>query len=296
MSASTQYPLPYDKAVVSFLSSSLDLANATVSVTVNSKQIYAGAVRSVTVPLGAGGSVSTVVATLSAQGTEYTQTLRLQPEDVVLIPEPLAAAPASYPGKPRIPLEGNVRVVAVANMKTAKGAVYSPSALAYSWTVDGTRLANSSGIGKNTIIVSSPLEYRAREVSVVVTSADGSVTGGASLSLTAEQPTLRIYENDPLLGIRFERALVGSFTITGTETSLFAAPFSLPIVGGAPVIAWFLDGASAQSGNSITLRPAGNGEGRASVSVVASSGQFLKAAANLLLSFGATPSSNFFGL
>ena len=57
---------------------------------------------------------------------------------------------------------------------------------------------------------------------------------------------------------------------------------------------WFLNGEEAQTGNSITLRPTGSGQGRASLSFVASAGEST-AADDISLMFGAEP-KNLFGL
>lgn len=295
MTTSPQYPAPGGTVMLSFLSSSLDLANASVRVSANGKTLYDGSVRAVAVPLGRAGSVTTVSATVDAGGSTYTQTLSLQPEDVVLVAEPVASAPALYPGKPGVPIGGTVRVVAVANLRSASGAALSPAALSYAWTVDDTRIADASGIGKSAIMVASPLQFRARTVSVAVTSADGSLSGGASLTLSPVDPVVRIYENDPLLGVRFERALSGTYNIANAESSLFAASYSFPAAFGGPNIAWFLDGAAAQTGAGITLRPTGAGAGQASLSAVATAGE-AKAVQNLTLSFGQTSAPNFFGL
>ncbi len=222
--------------------------------------------------------------------------LVIQPQDVSLIAEPVASAPVLYPGKPLVPLEGTARIVAVASFKDAGGKTLDPATLSYAWTVDGAQIANASGIGKEAIIVASPLQYRERSVSVAVQSQAGNLVGGASLSLAASSPSVRIYVNDPLLGILYDHALFGTYAVSGTETDLYAAPFSLPLSGGAPVLHWFLNGAAAQSGNAITLRPSGTGQGSASLSLTASAGTMTQATANLSLSFGAAPSSNFFGL
>jgi hypothetical protein len=127
-------------------------------------------------------------------------------------------------------------------------------------------------------------------------SQDGSLVGGASLSLTPQEPSVRIYENDPLLGLRFDRTLTSAYTIGGTEATLFAAPFSLPITNGSPLVQWFLNGNRAQTGNLITLRPSGSGEGTAALSLTASAAGDGMATAALSLSFGASSSTNFFGL
>lgn len=295
-SVSPQYPTPYSKAVISVLSDSLDLANATMVVSVAGKQVYKGSVQPVAVTLGKAGSVTLARVVISSGGASYSQTLLIQPQDVAIIAEPISSAPPLYPGKPLIPQEGDVRVVAAASFTDAAGKKLDPNSLSYLWVVDGTRIANSSGIGKAAIIVASPLQYRSRDVSVTITSQDAKVVSGASLSLSPMDPSVRIYENDPLLGIRFDRALSSSYTIAGAESTLYAAPFSLPTTGGAPSIQWFLNGSPAQTGNSITLRPSGNGGGNASLSLTASAGSLTTAVASLSLIFGAKPASNFFGL
>jgi hypothetical protein len=296
VSASPQYPSPFSQSTLSFLSSALDLTNSTLAVSVGGKEIYRGAVRPVSVPLGKAGNITTARVTISSGGASYSKTISIQPQDVVLVAEPISSSPPLYPGKSLVPIDGDVRIVAIASLRGTSGNSASPSTYSYSWTVDGARIANSSGIGKSVIIVVSPLQYRSRDVSVVVTSANGNLVSGASLSLYAMSPSVRIYENNPLLGIRYDRALFGSYSITGSESTLYAAAFSLPTTGGVPFVQWFLNGASAQTGNLITLRPTGSGRGEASLSVTATSGNSTPATLSLSLIFGAASGTNLFGL
>ena len=296
VSIDPQYPSPLSQADISVQSSSIDLANSTMTVSVAGKNLYKGAVRAVAVQVGKAGSITKVKVTITSAGSSSSQTVSIEPQDVALIAEPVSSSPPLYPGSPLVPLEGDVRVVAVANFANSAGTPLDPSTLSYSWTVDGTQIADSSGIGKQAIIVASPLEYRSRAVSIAITSQDGSLVGGDDLSLTALDPTVRVYENDPLLGILYEHALSGNYTISGAEDTLYAAPFSFPTSNGAPSIQWFLNGNAAQTGNSITLRPTGSGQGSASLSVVASGGQTARATEALSLTFGATPGTGLFGL
>ncbi|MFZ2500753.1 MAG: hypothetical protein WAW90_02065 [Minisyncoccia bacterium] len=295
ISVNPQYPTPFSKASLSFLSSTIDLTNAVVLVSVGGKQIYQGSVRPVAITLGKAGSMVSVTVIVSSAGKQYAKSVTIQPQDVALIAEPVASAPALYKGKPLIPLEGAVRVVAMANVQSANGEPINPASLSYAWTVEGTRIANSSGIGKSSILVASPLQYRAIDVSVDVQSQEGDLVGGDSITLIDAEPVVRIYTNDPLLGILFDHALTSPYAIRGSEERLFAAPFSLPLTKGVPLLQWFLNGTAAQTGNSLTLRPAGSGEGGAELSLTASAGA-TEATAALSLTFGAKPSSNFFGL
>jgi hypothetical protein len=232
------------------------------------------------------------VVTLTLQGATYTQTLTLVPQEVTLIAEPLSSSHPLYLGKPLIPDGGSVRVVALANLKTAAGKRIDPTQAVYRWSVDDTTLASASGIGKTALLVASPLQYRSRTVSVEVTSQDGSLAGGGSISLNSEQPSVDLYESDPLLGIRFDRALRTSYSLMGAEATLYATPFSFSLLK-LPTLSWTLSGALVQNGPSITLRPTGSGKGSAEL-ILTANNDATTVTQSLNLTFGASP--NLFGL
>ena len=296
ISVTPQYPAPYSDVRITPMSGALDLTGATIIASVSGKEIYRGNARFFTVTLGRAGSPTTIKVTATSGGLNYIGTVTVMPQDVALVVEPISYAPPLYAGKPLIPLEGKVRMVAVASLRTPSGAAIDPIKNSYLWTIDGVRMATLSGVGKMTALVDAPLQYRTRSVDVVVTSADLSLVGGATVTLSGYEPSIRIYENDPLLGIRFDRAVAGSYTLTGAEASLYAVPFSFPISNDNPLIEWFLNGALAQTGNSITFRPTGSGQGSASLSLVASSNDATKVFTQLSLSFGANSGFNLFGL
>ena len=58
LSVNPQYPAPYSQAVISLLSSSIDLANATMTVSAGGKSIYQGSVQPVAATLGKAGVVT----------------------------------------------------------------------------------------------------------------------------------------------------------------------------------------------------------------------------------------------
>ncbi len=296
MTLSPSYPAPNTSATLSFVSTSgLDLSNATLTVAENGTHIYSGSAQTIAVPVGAAGALSTIRATITSNGTSYTQTLALRPQDVSLVLEPLSSAPPLYPGKPLVPAAGEVRVVAVANLRTNAGVQVNPTTLSYSWTMDGVRLANFSGIGKDALLAAAPLQYRSHTISVVVQSQDGALVGGGSVTFESADPTLLLYDDDPLLGILFDHALSGTYALTGTESTLYAAPYSLPTSGSPSSVQWFVNESAAQTGPLLTVRPVGQGAGTASISATEAAGPYTTAAANLTVTFGTTTSS-FLGL
>jgi hypothetical protein len=278
------------------VSGDIDISGATMTVTINGKQIINGDAAPFSLRMGDAGRTETVAISMKTAGGTYKQVVTVTPQDVVLVAEPLASLPPLYPGRPTIPVGGSVRVVAVADIRSANGTQLDPSTLAYAWSVDGS--GAGSGVGKRSIIVSSPLEYRASTVTVTVTSPDGTLIATDSTDLTPLAPVLRIYERDPLIGIRFEAALSDTFALAGSEATLYAAPFSYPTALSAPSLSWYVAGSLAQRGGFITLRPTGKGAGTASLTVTgAQSGSVDAPAASaaLTVSFG-KKSSSIFGL
>lgn len=286
LSVSPRYPSSYQTVAVSAQSTDIDLAASTLKARVNGVVVYEGGVRPFNVALGAPGKETEISATLTTGGDVHTASITLAPADVALVIEPRATTPALYRGKPSVPLSGNVRIVAVTDFRDSNGVRIPPSDLIFSWTVEDTFLQANSGAGRDVLTVPAPFQYRTRPVSLVVKSKEGRFIGGASVTLSGNEPLIRIYENDPLLGVRFERSLRGTFSLNDAEISLFAAPYSFSLTGGMPSRKWFLNNRAADEGGVLTLRPEGNGAGKASVSVRTAGVESIEnAAASLLLTF-----------
>lgn len=297
LSVNPTYPTPYGQATVSVQSTSLDLSASTMVASVNGTQVYQGDVRPFSITIGAPGAATTVKVTVTNGGTNYSESLSVTPGDVALVLEPQSSAPALYKGEPLIPMAGSVRAVAVPNFHTAAGTPIDPNTLSYVWTVDGTTFQNSSGIGRSSVLVAVPaIQYRQSTVSVVVKTTNGAEVGSASADITGNQPIVRMYQSDPLLGVLFDHALGSTFSISGSEISFFGVPFSFSSSGGGPALSWSVGGSQAQTGSSLTLRPQGSGAGSAALSFTATNANTNEmATANSTLSFG-SGGSTIFGL
>src|SRR3989338_6103578 len=65
LSVDPQYPAPYSQATISARSDSLDLTNATMTVTSGGKTVYQGNVQPASLTLGKGGSATQVEVTVA---------------------------------------------------------------------------------------------------------------------------------------------------------------------------------------------------------------------------------------
>ncbi len=294
------YPAPNSTASLSITSGSVDVVAGIFDVFVNGKHIATGTgAQSVSFKTGRAGQILQVTVVVTVDRVAHKETIIVDPEDVTLVVEPLTTAPPFYQGAPTIPSSGSVRLVAVPDFRTRSGQAIKAATLSYSWKVGVQTLLSQSGVGKTSAIIPAPLPYRDSVVTVQVQNQSGSFSASRSVTLTPTAPVVLIYKKDPLMGIEYGHALSGNQSISGVETSFVAVPYGFSISDGGPSIAWTLDGSSAQTGDSITLRPQGRGAGSSSLSVsVDNPTTYESAAASIEVLFGSSTDNSFglFGL
>ena len=290
-----EYPRPGSSATVTVRSDTLDLYSSSVTVTVNGAVVEQGSgVVNATFTVGAAGQATNVVATVVSEGRTYTSRLTINPSSVALILEPLTTSHPFYEGGSLVASEGALRVVALPDLRTSAGIPLSPESLVYTWRIGNRVLQAESGIGKNILRANAPIRYRDAVITVTVTPPNQSTVAQSSILITPVDPIVRVYRNDPLLGVDFANALTGTVSLRGTEDGYRAVPY---FFAGLPSIAWSVNGTVNETSNSITLRATGEGEGTAQLAVEAqNSTTFQRAENNFLVKFGEASGFNFLGL
>lgn len=292
---SPQYPRPYQTVVVTPASTLIDLAAANVTVRANGTVAGqgSGAIRT-NVQMGGPGTRTTIVVTaIDASGKTYTKQLVVSPADVSLIVEPATTVHPFYKGGSLVTSEGQVRLVAIPDLRTSAGTRIPAANLVYTWRFGDQILQAQSGIGKSVLTATAPPRYRDATVSLVVSSQDSSVVARAEVSVAPTTPLIRIYQNDPLLGPLFERALIGSFTMAEEEQTFRAVPY---FFSGAPALSWTVGGRASGGDKDITLRTTG-GQGTSRLNVSANQPTTRQTAETpLSVEFGNTGGIGIFGL
>ena len=293
---SPQYPRPYQSVTIAPRSTLIDLTARTVRVSVNGITVYEGSgTQPTTFRTGGLGEQTTVVVTVTdPAGRTYTARQVLRPAEVSLIVEPVSTAHPFYQGGGLVASEGRVRLVAIADMRTAAGARLSNANLIYTWRLGNRILTDSSGIGRSTLTATAPVRYRNADITVTVTSPDSTLVGEARTIVSPVDPVARIYRNDPLLGPNFDVALADRFSMQDTEATFRAVGyfFSIP-----PTFAWTVNNATNGTDKDITVRATGNGQGTARLGVTATEQQTRRSAeSRVTIDFGASSGFGFFGL
>ena len=294
VSISPEYPRPYQTITVTPSSTLIDLASATVKVSVNGKLVstFSGS-EGTSVTVGAPGVKTTVTVTATTGGKTYKKTLVIATGDVALVVEPLSTAHPLYKGALLLAPQGRVRVIAIADLRNSSGVRLAPSSLVYTWRLGNQILEADSGIGKSVLTAVAPQRYRDAQISVIVTSSEGSVVAKETTLLQPTDPLVRIYKTDPLLGTNFTHALTGTYSLTGSEESFRAVPY---FFGAIPTLSWIVGGQGSGTSDEVTVRTSGGGSGRSSLSLSARLNETHQSVTSTLgLSFGNKNSTNIFG-
>jgi hypothetical protein len=261
VSISPTYPAPYQTVTITPSSTLFDIAGATVTIVVNGKAFYKGSGgTSVQVPVGGAGSATTIKVSAVSGGQATSKTLTIRPADVALVVEPISTTHPFYGGPGLVAANGRVRVIAIPDVRTSSNRAIDPANLEYTWKLGAQVLQNDSGIGKSVLDATAPERYRDADVSVTVSSSDGTLNAQAHTNISPVDPIARMYRNDPLLGPLFDVAVPPSITMAGTEDSYrgVAYYFSSP-----PSLSWAVNGVANGTDKDITVRSAGSGTGSA---------------------------------
>lgn len=293
---SPQYPRPYQTVSIAPRSTLIDLSASTVRVSVNGTTVYEGSgTQATSVRAGALGERTTVVVTVTdPNGRVYTETQVLRPAEVSLVIEPVSTAHPFYQGGGLVASEGRVRIIAVADLRTAPGARLSNANLVYTWRVGNRILTDSSGIGRSSLTATAPVRYRNADISVTVTSPDSALVGEARTVISPVDPVARIYRNDPLLGPNFDVALADRFSMPDTEATFRAVGYFFAV---PPAFSWSVNDSVNGTDKDLTVRATGSGQGTARLGVTAIDTESRRSAeSKTTVDFGASRGFGFFGL
>jgi hypothetical protein len=295
ISISPDFPAPYQNFSITPTSDLIDLGSSMVTISVNGAVVEKGS-GEITgyASAGAPGSKTTIVVSVTNNGRSYQKTLVVRPADVALIVEPVSTTHPFYQGGSLLASQGSLRLVAIPDFRTAAGAIIPPASLVYTWRLGNQVLESSSGIGHSTVTATAPVRYRDATITLTVATQDSSIVAQASSAIAPIDPLMRIYQNDPLLGPLYDRALSGTLSMASTEQTFRMVPYYF---AADPQLAWTVNSAASGADKDITVRSNGNGQGTALLTAAAAlPSVFQSATAGLSVQFGQKKSLGIFGL
>lgn len=172
------------------------------------------------------GNVSLLKAIVTTkEGGSIEKSLVVRPSGVDILWEADSYTHPFYKGKALYSYQNFVTLIAVPDMVNSNGVKINPDSLIYKWTKDGRVLGEVSGYGKNKFSFSKSIPSRPSQIEVEVVSSDKKIKASNRITLDPIEPKVVFYENNPLYGIIYNKALTGDFKLEGNEITLTAMPY-----------------------------------------------------------------------
>lgn len=214
------------------------------------------------------------VSTIKVSSNSFTKTAEIRPTGLELFWQANTYTPPFYKGKALYSTQSTVQFIAMPSFVGSDGKNIDPKTLSYKWSRNNSVLSNQSGYGKNFLSTSSGVLAKPFVIAVEVTNADGSLKSESAVELRGVQPQVLLYENHPLYGIMYNKALPSQFDLGDKEVSLASAPYFFGVDRkDAPALSykWKMNGQitpNQEKPNSLVLRrPEGSVGGTAIISL-----------------------------
>jgi hypothetical protein len=173
----------------------------------------------------ANGKSSTVIISIAKEtGGVIAKTITLSPADVDLFYEAQTYVHPFFKGKRQFTSESVITFIAVPNFITPSGKIRDTD-LVYKWSINGSVIQSVSGYGRNTFTAQGQLIERPAQVTVEVSAVGSSLIASQTIGFRSTSPELIAYENNPILGVVYDKAIFGDFILERPQVDFEGIPY-----------------------------------------------------------------------
>ncbi len=221
-----EFPTAFQDVVASVDSYSADMDRSQITWSINGKTVKKGTgVKTFNFKAGKNGSYTTLGVSILFNGVTSKKSVSITPATVDLVWQSDSYVPPFYKGKALFSHQSNVKVVAIPNIFTKDGVLIPASKLIYRWKLDREFVAAVSGVGKNIVVFNEAIPVDEKAISVEVSTADSSVSTFGQIFVHSVGTNPVLYQDAPLTGISYERALPSSLSLADSEMKLVVEPY-----------------------------------------------------------------------
>ncbi len=267
-----KYPKPNQKVYVNLTLYTGDLNSAEISWYKNGELVSKGTGQTnFSFEMGESGESTSIEVRVSLlAGPSFSKTFSLNPASVDLVWESNSYVPPFYKGKALHPMQGTLKIVAMPEF-IKSGSKIPASNLIYEWSNATESYQSQSGYGKNVLVLNGAFLGTRERVEVLVRDPGGTLVATNAITISPIEPKVVFYENSPLYGHIFDSALKNTFSLTGEEVQVIAAPFYFSSEASQNLkYSWRLNGTRVDdlSGSrSAIFRKPEEGSGRSNISL-----------------------------
>lgn len=276
---SPKYPLAGERVKATLSSPSLDTDTALITWTLNG-EVAQQAYSEKTFYFNAGGVGDHMTLRVDAEDgskKRVSSQKDLYISDLVIVWEGKTYTPAFYGGRALASPGAYVAINAIASVTKSDGALYDKKDLSYVWRAGNANTPRVSGFGKNSILLQNENPYESFIVYLEVKDPGGEVRATKKIFVPGTEPKIHLYEDNPYIGIHYDRAIGSTYGIYGGEATVVAEPYFMSVSSRIdPLLnyTWSVGNTTYSSPGSITFGAEGNGFGSTPLSLVIKNSEY----------------------
>ena len=220
-------PRPGQTITIDLKSFQVDLDLASIEWLVDEETVAEGVgLKTYQITAGDSGNTnSLIIRVTKPDGGKIIKTITFLPASIDLIYSTDSYTPAFYRGH-SLPSPGSsVRVTAITNFSDDSGNKIPDNKLLFSWKVGSDELVKPSGLGKNTATIKLGDLYNETSITVSATDPTTETKAEKRLVIKTDDPLVRVYRADPLMGIMYNQALTDNYSMFDSEEIYRAEPY-----------------------------------------------------------------------
>ena len=295
-----QYPLAGDVVSLTFKTNTVDMSVSQVTWRINGEVVAQGyGQRTHSFVAGVPGeSFAIEVTAVPPKGAVVRASEIIRISDLSFAWEARTYTPPLFQGKSLLTRGAEATVVVFPTVYDNAGKLYDPSVLSYEWMLDGNNVLDVSGRGKSSAVLKTQQLFDKFGITVTVKDPLGTVRIKKYFALPITEPRIIFYEDNPMLGILYNRALKDSGSLAGEELKIVAEPYYASAQSRLdPLLEykWNIGKDTMNTPGSLVLRTEGSGVGVANLSLSVVNSNFIaqRMQERLQISFGQSSDRRF---
>lgn len=241
-------PQAGEKVRLSIQSFTMDISSSMVTWYIDGVKVSSGdGLTSIETNTPTLGKTAEVLIEARGSDGDAVGSLTLRGATLSILWESDSYTPPFYKGRALASPGSNVRAQVMTHFVRQDGSEVKSSDIVYAWYKNGNLLRTLSGRGADKATIESPLLFATDILTVEAVSADKLFFASASARVPSVEPVLELYEDHPLYGIVWERAIGKESVVYDTQATFVTMP--LFAAANSPtqdslVYEWNVDGAA----------------------------------------------------
>lgn len=219
-------PGPNERVSAEIVSYSFDVNRSSISWIIDGTAKLSGrGEKKFSFSTGNSGSKTTLkVSIVTEKGVPMEKTFTFRPAGLDILWETDTYTPPFYKGKALLSQESTIKITAFPEF-IYNGEKISPSDLVYDWEINSKKRTDMSGYGKRTISYKLSSFSREEDIKVTVSSYSKIIIAEKRIKIETIPPKIIFYQENPLEGAQYNKALEKETDLYGGEISVRAESY-----------------------------------------------------------------------